>query len=74
MKEEEKKGQQKPGLHHSRVSQATVSELVGTFDLPSVVARACLVGLLVNKSFLMFPGRLEGSLKLVAVALSVPPY
>ena len=52
----------------------TASGLLEAFELPSVVSRACLVGLLVNKSFLTFPGRLEGSVKSVATALSVPPH
>lgn len=64
--EEEKKGQQKPGLHNpGMLFKTTVSMLLEAFELPSVVARACLWALLT------FSGRLKGSLK---SALSVPPY
>lgn len=54
--------------------KTTVSGLLEAFELPSVVASACHVGLLVNKGFLAFPGKPEASVKALAGALSVSPY
>lgn len=76
MKEtQEKKGQWNPGLQYSLcVIQDNWFWLREAFELPSVVAGACHVGLLVNKGFLPFTGKPEGSLKAPAGVLLVSPY